>query len=439
MASQSEIGVGMIGCGTVGAAVASLLRDEAALYAHRAGRPIKLRRVLVRDTAKARGCDAIDPATLTDDPEQFFATDDMPIVIEVAGGAGPVSGYVRRALESGKHVATANKSLLAAEGTDLFALARKHDVSIAFEASCAGGIPCVTALQQGLMANEIRGLYGILNGTCNFILSAMTQRAEPYANALKEAQDLGYAEADPTLDVSGADAAQKLAILASLAFGADVREQHVRTAGIDTLELDDIRFGRELDYDIKLLAIAERTGDDDKVALDVEPCFIHDHELLAKVDGAYNALSVYGHAVGHTMQFGPGAGGMPTASAVVSDLLNIASGWYPVAFSQMRLTPDANGPAHVVPREQLRSRFYLRVTALDVPGTMARITSILGESKISLSAVLQHESEPGEFVPVVITTHEAQRGDIDKAVQRIRELDVIDGDPRVLRIVDMPE
>ncbi len=251
-------------------------------------------------------------------------------------------------------------------------------------------------------------------------------------------QELGYAEADPTLDVSGADAAQKLAILASLAFGVAVRGEQVCTSGIDTLDLADIRFGQELDYDIKLLAIAERQSEQSPVSVGVEPCFIHNDELLTKVGGAYNALSVYGHAVGHTMQFGPGAGGMPTASAVVSDLLNMASGWYPLAFAQMRLTPDVNGPADLVPPESLRSRYYLRVNALDVPGTMAKITSILGESSISLSAVLQHESEPGQFVPVVITTHLAKRGDLMKASERIRKLDVISGEPRIIRIIDMP-
>lgn len=436
--SESAIGVGMIGFGTVGQAVAALLRDEAALYAHRLGRPIELRRVLVRDPAKAAKSGAVDEKLLTDDPAAFFATEDMPLVIEVAGGRGAVSEHVRTALQAGKHVITANKALLAAEGPALFALARQHEVSIAFEASCAGGIPCITALQQGLMANRIRGLYGILNGTCNFILSAMMQQGMAYADALAEAQQRGYAEADPTLDVSGADAAQKLAILASLAFGAAVSEDQVRTVGIDTLDLSDIRFGRELDYDIKLLAIAERADDEGPIALGVEPCFVHDHELLAKVGGAFNALSVYGHAVGHTMQFGPGAGGMPTASAVVSDLLNVASGWYPTAFKQMRLTPDLNSQAQVIPAEDLRSRYYLRVDALDVPGTMAKITSILGESGISLSAVLQHESEPGEFVPVVITTHQAKRGDVDRATARIRKLDVIEGEPRIIRIVDMP-
>ncbi|MFW6058624.1 MAG: homoserine dehydrogenase [Phycisphaeraceae bacterium] len=436
--SESAIGVGMIGCGTVGGAVAALLRDEAALYARRLGRPIALRRVLVRDVERAVERGAVDAALLTDDAEAFFATEDMPIVVEVAGGRGTIGEHVRAALRAGKHVVTANKALLAAEGPQLFALAREHDVSIAFEASCAGGIPCITALQQGLMANHIRGLYGILNGTCNFILSAMTCEGAPYADALAEAQRHGYAEADPTLDVSGADAAQKLAILASLAFGVAVNEEQVATAGIDALDLADVRFGRELDYDIKLLAIAERPTEQSPVSLGVEPCFVHDDELLAKVGGASNALSVYGHAVGHTMYFGPGAGGMPTASAVVSDLLNVASGWYPVAFANMRLTPDVNGKAELVPAEALRSRFYLRVNALDVPGTMAKVTSMLGEGGISLSAVLQHESEPGEFVPVVITTHEAKRGDVDRAMQRIRKLDVISGEPRVIRIVDMP-
>jgi len=345
---------------------------------------------------------------------------------------------VRQALESGRHVVTANKALLANHGTELFALAREQNVSIAFEAACAAGMPCVTALQFGLMANEMRGLYGILNGTCNHILTAMTRQDKSYAAALKEAQDLGYAEADPTLDVSGADAGQKLAILASLAFGVRMEEPQVGLTGIEGLDLQDIRFGAELGYDVKLLALAERQDGDSAVSARVQPCFIHFDDLLSSVTGPYNALLVDGHAVGQSVFYGEGAGRMPTASGVVSDVLNVASGWYGLAFEKMQLTPDRHESATLLDQDALRSRFYVRVNALDVPGTMAQVTHVLGEHDISLSTVLQHEADAGRFVPVVITTHEARQGDVTQALKHIKALEVIEGEPEMLRIVDMP-
>lgn len=438
---KSAIGVGMIGCGTVGTGVAMLLRGEADLYARRLGRPIELRRVLVRDVDKACRATGLDAGRVTADAGAFFDTPDMPIVIEVAGGLEPIGGYVRRALEGGRHVVTANKSLLAAEGPDLFALARRHGASIAFEASCGGGIPCITALQFGLMANRIGGLYGILNGTCNYILTEMTRRGKTYRAALSEAQALGFAEADPTLDVSGQDAAQKLAILASLAFGTRITGGDVSSEGIDALELEDIRFGGELGYDVKLLAIAERQEADDPdapVSVGVQPCFVSQGELLTRVTGAYNALSVYGHAAGHTLYYGQGAGQMPTASAVVGDLLNLAAGWYPAAFHGLHLAPDLSVPGKLVDPDDLVSRFYLRMHALDVPGVMAKVTRVLGDAGISLSAVLQHESAAGQFVPVVVTTHDARRGDLTRAAARIADLDVIQSAPVVIRIADLP-
>ena len=248
----------MIGCGTVGGGVARLLREQAEVYAARLGRPIELRRVLVRDTRKARAALPDADTLLTDDADAFLDTPDMPIVIEAAGGRGAVSEHVQRALQAGKHVVTANKSLLAAEGPALFQLAHRHNACIAFEASCGGGIPIITAIQFGLMANSIRGMYGILNGTCNYILTEMTQRGKSYAEALAEAQAAGFAEADPTLDVSGRDAAQKLAILAAIAFGVKVDEQQVWAEGIDTLDLQERRIGGELGCDIKVVGVAEQ-------------------------------------------------------------------------------------------------------------------------------------------------------------------------------------
>ncbi len=437
---QETIGVGMIGCGTVGGAVASLLRENAELYATRAGVRVELRRVLVRDTAKACRSGAVTEALVTDDAEAFFATPDMPIVIENAGGRGTVAGYVRRALEAGKHIVTANKSLLASEGPELFALARQHNACIAFEASCGGGIPVVTALQFGLMANRITGLYGILNGTCNFILTQMAHHGTGYEQTLAEAQAKGFAEADPTLDVSGRDAAEKLAVLASLAFGLRCSGDDVWCEGIDGLDLADIRCGAELGYDIKLLAIAEldEDGGDHAVSLRTHPCFIPVDRPLAQVRGAYNALSVYGDALGHSMYYGQGAGGMPTASAVVSDLLNVASGWYPKAFAQMRLTPDCHATPRLIEPRDVSSRYYLRINAKDAPGVLGRVSTILGERGISISSVLQHEQAAGQFVPVVITTNRAKQGDLDASLQQIERLSVIDGRPVCIRIVDLP-
>ncbi|MCC6680920.1 MAG: homoserine dehydrogenase [Phycisphaeraceae bacterium] len=432
------MGIGLIGLGTVGGGVGKLLTEQANLFAQRLGRPVELRRVLVRtqDLAAAKASKLVPAALLTDDAEDFFKQD-TAIVVELAGGVNPMRQFVSRALESGRHVVTANKSLLAKHGPELFALARKHNVSIAFEASCAGGIPIIYTLQFSLLSNRVHGLYGILNGTCNYILTQMTRHNQPYDTALDAAQKLGYAEADPTLDVSGADAAQKLSILASLAFGTRIVGEQVPCEGIDKLELADIGFGKEMGYDVKLLGIAER-GDDGKVSVGVRPCFLRADDLLADVTGPFNAISVLSDALGHSLYYGAGAGRMPTASAVVSDILNIASGWYPQAFAQLRLTPDLHEPAALLPAEQLVSRFYLRVNAMDLPGTMAQVTTALAEHEISISAVMQHERNEGQHVPVVVITHEVAQGDLNAAMAKIAGLDCIAGRPVVIRIVDLP-
>lgn len=440
--TEKEIGVGLIGCGTVGSGVARLLRDQADLYQQRlGGASIRLRRVLVRDPDKHRASDLVASDLLTADADAFFATEGMSIVIEVAGGGDTIAGYLRRALSMGKHVVTANKSALAAYGTELFELAHGHDASIAFEAACGGGIPIITAIQFGLMANEIQALYGILNGTSNYILTAMTRQNKSYEQALAEAQQKGFAEADPTLDVSGHDAAQKLAILSALAFGGRLSDQTMACQGIDRLDQTDIRFGAELGYDIKLLAIGQRVDNDAGsmgLSLCTAPCFIRDDNPLAQVHGSFNALLVCGHAVGRTMYYGPGAGAMPTASAVVSDLLNVASGWYPKAFSQMNLWSDCLAPIKILDDDDLKSRFYLRMNAKDTPGVMGKVSAVLGQAGISLSAVLQHEPATGRFVPVVIITHHARQGAVRKAIVQIEQLDVIDGPPVCIRIVDVP-
>lgn len=436
--SSESIGIGLIGCGTVGQGVVKMLAEQGEAYARRLGRPIELRKVLVRDAGMDRGV-ALAEGVLTDDVDAFFATEGMSIVLEAAGGLDPVGGYVVRALESGRHVVTANKALLAARGADLFALARSKGVSIAFEASCGGGMPILSAVKFGLASNRIDAVYGILNGTCNYILTQMLEGGESYDDALQAAQELGYAEADPELDVNGADAAQKLAIIASLAFGVCVAEEDVSHVGIDGLDSRDIGYGESLGYSIKLLAIGERVNGG--LSLGVEPCFISQHSPLTQVRLSYNALSVFGHAVGHSMSYGHGAGQMPTASAMVSDVLNVASGWYPHAFKTMNLWPDQQDKAVVVGPEALESRFYLRVNVTDEPGVMARIVKALGDEGISISSVVQNEGagDDDPYVPVVITTHKARRGAVSQALTQMGTMDVVHGEPVCLRIADLPE
>lgn len=438
LVTGDAVGIGMIGLGTVGGGVAKLLRDEAELYTRRTGKRLELRRVLVRDVEKAKASGLVDPSIVTDDQEAIISAEDVDVVIEVAGGIEPIDSIVTWALEHGKHVVTANKSLLAEKGIDLYAAARRHNVSLSFEASCGGGIPCVTALTCGLMANRIDALFGILNGTCNYILTEMTTAGKTYQQALGEAQQAGFAEADPALDVSGADSAQKLAILASLAFGVQVSGAQVPTTGVDQLDLKDVGFGAELGYDIKLLAIAERWPGQQWVNVGVQPCFIKKDELLAQVAGSYNALSVHGHAVGHTMYYGRGAGEMPTASAIISDLLGVVTGWSVAAFSNLRLTPDLTEPAPLLDRADTESAYYLRMETVDQPGVMAQVTSILGKEGISLSAVLQHESKAGEVVSLVVTTHMTRLGDVERAAKQIGELEPIQDEPVIIRVIEMP-
>jgi homoserine dehydrogenase len=362
----------------------------------------------------------------------------VDIVVELIGGTSVAAEYVEAAIKAGKPVVTANKSLLAARGPELFSLARKHGSCIAFEASCGGGIPIINALSQGLIANRIDALLGIVNGTCNFILTQMTRNGWTYQQALAEAQKLGFAEADPTLDVSGRDAAQKLAVLASLAFNVQVQESDIYIEGIDKLQDQDFKMARELGYVIKLLAIAERV-DGSKLALRVHPTLVHKTDVLAEVSGSFNAVSVFGNAVGHALFYGRGAGRMPTASAVVSDIINVALGTAQLAFKQMSIYPDTTPKVSAVPTAELNSRYYVRLEAKDEPGVLARITRILSDRNISLSAIMQHEVNLGQYVPIVITTHLSKEGSVQKALQEINALAVMNGPAVCLRIVDQPK
>ena len=443
--SEKSVGITLLGCGIVGGGVVQILREQRDLLRKRTGINFDLRHVVVK------GPEDYPPnaADLPMSTNAHAAIDDpkSDVVIELIGGTGVAGAFIERALKLGKPIVTANKSLLAAKGPDLFRLARQNNTCIAFEASCGGGIPIIDALLRGLLANRIDALLGIVNGTCNVILTRMTQNGWSYEQALAEAQKLGVAEANPTLDVSGRDAAQKLAILASLAFNVRIAEPDVHVEGIDTLQSTDIQFAKELGYVIKLLAIAQRHPvenqkskiENDAVSLRVHPTLVHEHDVLADVGGSFNAISVFGHALGHALWYGRGAGRTPTASAVVADLIGVAMGVTPLAFKQLNILPDQTPAASVLPFDQLTSRYYLRLMCKDQPGVLAQITRILGDHQVSVASIRQHEMDETQFVPVIITTHLAAEGPMQDAVKAIDALDTISGPSVCLRIIDQPK
>lgn len=433
--SEKSTGVCLLGCGVVGGGVVGLLTEQGDLLARRTGQRFDIRHVVVRDPAKY----AHLPGGLPLGTDAHAAIDDprTQIVVELVGGTTTAGELIERALKLGKPVVTANKSLLAARGAELFALARKHDTCIAFEASCGGGIPIIDALSRGLIANRIDAMLGILNGTCNVILTRMTKSAWSFQDALAEAQKLGFAEADPTLDVSGRDTAQKLALLAGLAFNVHIRESDLHVEGIDRLQPADIAFAKELGYVIKLLAIAERV-EGDKLSLRVHPTLVHESDVLAEVNGGFNAIGLYAHALGHTLFYGRGAGAGPTASAVVADLVAVALGTAPLLFKGLHIFPDTVPLADVLPFDQTLTRYYLRLTCKDEPGVLGQVADVLGRHGISLSAIRQQEADDGQVVPVIITTHHAREGAMRASLQAIDALPTIQPPTVCLRIVDQP-
>lgn len=437
--SSSKLGVAIVGCGTVGGATATILTADQSILTARVGPELSLLHIVDVDFANAERL-GLDSSLFCPDLNEALGDESVGVVIELIGGTTIAKDTIERALRAGKHVITANKALLAHHGAELYALARENGVCIAFEASCAGGIPIVRALCGGLIANRIDAIYGIVNGTCNYILTAMARKGRSYGEALAEAQRDGLAEADPTLDVAGIDSAHKLAILAGLAFGRQIDFGAIPVQGIDSLELRDIEYGQELGYVVKLLAIAQRQ--EDGLSLRVRPAFISKEHPLAWVSGPFNAVSVYGHATGHTMYYGRGAGGMPTASAVVADVAAVATGTAQLDFQSLKIWPDLADKAVQLPPEAIRSRYYLRVTAKDCPGVLAKIAAILAEQNISISSVLQHEpheGKPAGGVPVVITTYSATEGGVRAALRKVDALEDITAPSICIGIVDEHE
>lgn len=433
--SAGGIGVAIIGCGTVGSAAATILTRDRDILAGRSGTNIELKYVVDLDFTTARRV-GLSESLFCDDYDKVLADDSVNVVVELVGGLSFAREVIEKAIRAGKHVVTANKALLAHHGTELYALAHSCGACIAFEASCAGCVPIIRALNEGLIANRIDAMFGIVNGTCNFILTEMTTMGRDYATVLEEAQSAGLAEADPTLDVSGGDSAHKLAILAAIGFGWKIDLESIPTAGIDKLDLCDVAFGQDLGYVLKLLAIAERQ--EDGLSLRVRPTFISKDHPLAWVSGAFNAVSVYGHATGHTMYYGRGAGGVPTASAVVADIVSVAIGSAQRTFGRLGVWPDRAEEACQLPPEAVFSRYYLRILCQDKPGVFARIASVLGKHDISISSLLQHEPDESltEGVPIVVTTHQAREGNVKSALAEIDKLDTVKADSVCLEIVE---
>jgi len=435
MSIKKRLRVGLVGCGTVGGAVAGLLLEDREAISQRSGIDIELAGIFNRsfDHAKHLGL----PDTLFRDNDTELLDDpSIDIIIELVGGLDYAKRLITRALEAGKHVVTANKALLAHHGRELFAYARERGLSIAFEASCGGGIPIIRAITDGLLANRIDALYGIVNGTSNYILTNMVQRGLTFPEALKKAQEIGLAESDPTLDVEGVDSAHKIAIMTSLAFGTAVDFDSIEVRGIHNLETIDVRIGSELGYVIKLIAAAHRI--DHGVSLWVRPAFFSREHPLAWVNGPFNALSVYGNAAGHTLYYGRGAGGRATASAVLADLLAIGLGTFPAVFSTTAFWPDTNTDTKQIAAQQTISRFYLRIMALDKPGVLAQISKILGDREISIASLVQHEQaeDSHDKVPVVVTTHRCLQADLESAVSEIDSLPTTDDRSVWIPIVD---
>ncbi len=429
-----EIGVGIIGFGTVGAGVVQVLKENGDEIARRLGARLRLVKVADKDLESDRGV-PLEAGLLTAEVGEVVENPAVDIVVELVGGYEPARTFLARAIAAGKHVVTANKALLAVHGDELFAAARARGVDVGFEASVGGGIPILRAVREGMAANRVRTVYGILNGTTNYILTEMKEKQESFERVLKEAQRLGYAEADPTFDVEGIDAAHKITLLATLAFGRKVPFAGVYTDGLSRITPQDIEYAEELGFDIKLLAVAKDDGR--RLDVRVHPTMIPSTHLLAGVRGVYNAVYVDADFLGPSLYYGQGAGRRATASAVVGDLVEIARdvllgvSWRvpPRAFQE-----EALGEARLKPIEEVVCQYYLRFTALDKPGVLSRISGILGQYGISIESVVQKGRAAGQAVPLIIMTHEAREADIRHALGEIEAEAVTLGGPTLIRI-----
>jgi homoserine dehydrogenase len=429
---KERIGIGLLGLGVVGGGVAKALRRKGETIARQAGSPLEIKGILERDPAKGPRLN-IEPGLLTTEAQEIINNPEIDIVIEALGGDSPAWEYIRDAILTGKHVVTANKEVMAKHGVELLTLAAEHEVNLLYEASVGGGIPLISPLKQDLLANDISAIYAIINGTTNYILTRMGKEGLDFATALKQAQELGYAEADPSNDVNGTDAAYKLAILATLAFHIDVRPEDVYHEGISRLAPRDFRYAKELGYAIKLLAIAKK--EDHSVQVRVHPVFIPEDILLAKVDGVFNAVQIEGDLIGKVLFYGEGAGALPTSSAIIADVI------YSAQAINLGLSPSLKLWLHrnkvVKPISEIETRYYLRMTVADRPGVLAQIAKTLGEHLISISSVIQKETDRmAKTAEIVIMTHPAKEAAVQKALNEMAALDVVKEISNFIRVED---
>ncbi len=433
---MQAVKVGLLGLGTVGGGTVNVLSRNAEEIARRAGRGIQISHAAAKEyNAEAiTGLDKIE--TISNDAFAVVDDPEVEIIIELIGGYSPAKELVLAAIENGKHVVTANKALIAVHGNEIFAAAQKKGVTVAFEAAVAGGIPIIKAMREGLAANQIQWAAGIINGTCNFILTEMSEKGRDFNSVLKEAQELGYAEADPSFDVEGIDAAHKLTIIGSIAFGIPLQFEKTYIEGITTIEQQDVIYAAELGYRIKHLGITRKT--ENGIEMRVHPTLIPHRRLIANVDGVMNAVLVKGDAVGPTLYYGAGAGSEPTASAVIADVIDIVRALTSDPENRvphLAFQPNELSDTSILPMEEVETAYYLRMQAIDRPGVLAEVTAILGDLGISIEAILQKEPEEGaSHVPIIFLTQRVQEKNMNEAIEKIKNLDVIEGDITRIRM-----
>jgi homoserine dehydrogenase len=427
--------IGLLGLGTVGGGTVNVLRRNAGEISRRAGREIQIARVATRNLARARICDTSGIA-VTDDPHAVIDEPEIQIVVELIGGEVPAKDLVLRALRNGKHVVTANKMLIALHGNEIFADASRRGLMVAFEGAVAGGIPIIKTLREGLAGNRVEWVAGIINGTCNYILTEMRDKGRDFDSVLREAQALGYAEADPAFDIEGTDTAHKLTILASIAFGIPLQFSRVHVEGITGITTLDVSYAEALGYRIKLLGIARRT--DRGIELRVHPTLIPERRLIANVAGVMNAILVKGDAVGPTLYYGAGAGAEPTASSVVADLVDVVRTLTSDSENRvphLAFQPQSMSDIPVLGIEEVETAYYLRLNAEDKPGVLADIARILANQGISIEALIQKEPLAGEsHLPIIMITHRVQERELNGALAQIEALDTIKGPVNRIRL-----
>jgi homoserine dehydrogenase len=434
MHGMKAIKVGLIGFGIVGSGMAQVLHEQAERLRKKIGGDIVLKRVAdLRIEALPEDLAGVE---LTRDAQQVLTDPDIDIVVELIGGIEPARTFILAAIANGKHVVTANKALISQHGREIFQAAHARNVEVGFEASVGGGIPIIKSLKEGLVANRILSVMGIMNGTANYILSTMTDQGLPFATVLRSAQEKGYAEADPTYDVEGIDTAHKLAIIMNLAYGMDIRLDQISIEGISCIEPIDIAFGKEFGYRIKLLAITRNHGE--HVEARVHPTLVPENHLLANINGAYNGINFHGDMVGDVLLYGWGAGKMPTGSAVVADIVDIARNIMHGAVNRvpyLSYLPEHIRPRRITPLDELRGSYYLRISALDNPGVLSTIAGILGEHGISIESVIQKRRNASGSVPVVMVSHETEEAAIRQALAEIDALDICTAKSVKIRIM----